>query len=82
MLNYLPAKVQNLVFGLVLALTVLDVLNSIEDDIVFAINGDNRSTFLEWDNWGLWRYLYRFVVIGACVFVIRRNARNGTDSIS
>ena len=59
MFNYLPTKFQNLVYGIILALTALDILNSIEDDIVFAINGDNRSTFLEFDNWGIWRYVFR-----------------------
>ena len=80
MFNYLPIKFQNLVYGIILALTAFDVLNSIEDDIVFAINGDNRSTFLEFDNWGIWRYVFRIAVIAACTIALKKNAKNGSDS--
>ena len=80
MFNYLPTKFQNLVYGIILALTALDILNSIEDDIVFAINGDNRSTFLEFDNWGIWRYVFRIAVIAACTIALRKNAKKGSDS--
>ena len=80
MFNYLPTKFQNLVYGIILALTALDILNSIEDDIVFAINGDNRSTFLEFDNWGIWRYVFRIAVIAACTIALKKNAKNGSDS--
>ena len=80
MFNYLPIKFQNLVYGIILALTAYDVLNSIEDDIVFAINGDNRSTFLEFDNWGIWRYVFRIAVIAACTIALKKNAKNGSDS--
>jgi hypothetical protein len=80
MFNYLPTKFQNLVYGIILALTAYDVLNSIEDDIVFAINGDNRSTFLEFDNWGIWRYVFRIAVIAACTIALKKNAKSGSDS--
>jgi hypothetical protein len=80
MFNYLPTKFQNLAYGIILALTAYDVLNSIEDDIVFAINGDNRSTFLEFDNWGIWRYVFRIAVIAACTIALKKNAKNGSDS--
>ena len=80
MFNYLPTKLQNLAYGIILALTAYDVLNSIEDDIVFAINGDNRSTFLEFSNWGIWRYVFRIAVIAACTIALKKNAKNGSDS--
>jgi hypothetical protein len=80
MFTYLPTKFQNLVYGIILALTAYDVLNSIEDDIVFAINGDNRSTFLEFDNWGIWRFVFRIAVIAACTIALKKNAKNGSDS--
>jgi hypothetical protein len=80
MFNFLPTKFQNLVYGLILALTAYDVLNSIEDDIVFGINGDDRSMFVEFDNWGTWRYVFRIAVIAACTIALKKNAKNGSDS--
>jgi hypothetical protein len=80
MFNFLPTKFQNLVYGLILALTAYDVLNSIEDDIVFGINGDDRSMFVEFDNWGIWRYVFRIAVIAACTIALKKNAKNGSDS--
>lgn len=80
MFSFVPTKLQNLILGIVLALTAVDILNSIEDDLVFAINGDNRSTFLEFDNWGIWRYVFRFVVIAACTLALKKNAAKGSDS--
>ena len=78
MFNFLPQRAQTIVLSIVLGLITVDVLNTIEDDIVFAINGDSRSTFLEWDNWGLWRYAFRLAVIAACAITLKRT--HTTDS--
>lgn len=80
MFNYLPTKFQNLAYGIILALTTYDILNSIEDDFVFAINGDDRSTFLDWDSFGIWRYVFRIAVIAACTIALKKNAKNGSDA--
>lgn len=50
MFTFIPPKFQNLVYGIILALTAYDILISLKYDLVFAINGDDRSTFLEFDN--------------------------------
>jgi hypothetical protein len=80
MFNFLPTKFQNLIYGIVLALTAYDVLESLEDDIVFWINGDDRSMFISWSNWGIWRFVFRFAVIAACTIALKKNAKNGSDS--
>lgn len=80
MFSFLPVKFQNLVYGLVFALTAVDILNSIEDDIVFGINGDDRSIFIDFDNWGAWRYVFRIAVIFACTYAMKKNAAKGEDT--
>jgi len=81
MFNYLPTKIQNFVVSLIIGQTAYSVLTSLEDDIVFAINGDDRSFFIGLSSYGLWRYVFRAAVIFACVLTLKKNSRNGVDTV-
>ena len=81
MFNYLPKKFQNLVSVLVLTSCVISILDWLEDDFVYALVGDDRSTITNPDGYGLYRYVFFLIVIAACALTLRKNAKNGEDSL-
>ena len=81
MFNYLPKKFQNLVLALVLASSAIQVLDYLEDDVVYALVGDDRSDLVNPDGYGLYRYIFLLIVIAACALTLRKNAKNGEDSL-
>ena len=81
MFNYLPKKFQNLVLVLVLASSSIRLLIFLEDDVVYALVGDDRSRITNPDGYGLYRYVFLLIVIAACALTLRKNAKNGEDSL-
>ena len=80
MFNYLPKKFQNLVLSLVLASSAIRLLIFLEDDVVYALVGDDRSTILNPDKYAF-RYIFLLIVIAACALTLRKNAKNGENSL-
>lgn len=81
MFNYLPRKFQNLVLVLVLASSAIRVLGKLEDDIVYVLVGDDRSQITDPNGYGLYRYVFLLIVVAACALALRKNAKNGEDSL-
>ena len=81
MFNYLPKKLQNLVSVLVLTSCVINILAVLQDDVVYALVGDDRSRITNPDGYGLYRYVFLLIVIAACALTLRKNAKNGEDSL-
>ena len=81
MFNYLPKKFQNLVSVLVLTSCVISVLDYLRNDVVYALVGDDRSRITNPDGYGLYPYVFWLIVIAACALTLRKNAKNGEDSL-
>jgi hypothetical protein len=79
--NYLPKKFQNLVSVLVLTSCVINILVNLQDDVVYALVGDDRSDLVNPDGYGLYRYVFLLIVVAACALTLRKNAKNGEDSL-
>lgn len=80
MFNYLPNKFQNLVLVLVLASSAIQILSELESKFVYFL-GRQENVVLGslWDE--LARIVFLLIVIAACALTLRKNAKNGEDSL-
>ncbi len=80
MFNYLPKKFQNLVLVLVLASSAIQILSQLEGWFAYfvahqenVVLGSTRGDFA--------RIVFLLIVIAACALTLRKNAKNGEDSL-
>jgi hypothetical protein len=81
MFRYFPPKARNLPLVIVAAIFAWQLLSQIEDDLTYLLTGDDRSMFLDFSAYGLWRYLFRIAVVIGCGIAVRKNFSNGDDTI-
>lgn len=82
---YLPSKVQNLALVILSVMVTWRVLEMLEDDITYLLNGDDRSLFIfsEDDStwYGVWRYVFQLVILLACALALHKNSEAGNDTV-
>ena len=80
MFNYLPKKFQNLVLVLVLASSAIQMLEFLEKQFVyFLAHQENHVYGSVWARFS--EIVFLLIVIAACALTLRKNAKNGEDSL-
>jgi hypothetical protein len=80
MFNYLPKKFQNLVLVLVLTSSAIQMLSELQSQFVYFLAHQENVVYGSVGR-TLAEIVFLLIVIAACALTLRKNAKNGEDSL-